>query len=243
MIEETKEENIEENIEENKFLKIKSIRTSSNAFNMKLKEGDIILALDGELINKSYEDLSKELQEIKERKILTLFRDGVFFNTFVYGSLGVVSENVSSTEIPELENFNSKDKIDLDAFYQQFEVFKKIGNPAILLNTSPSILASLAPPFWMIENRLWNFLGISLVFYMVLMMISPWLFFIGWILKSWYVGNSQIDILRLFYRLNNYNNSLSFCAKSEKEAQELSRKFDSKIDFYYSYLEPAVIED
>ena len=233
----------EETIEENKFLKIKSIRTSSNAFNMKLKEGDIILALDGELINKSYEDLSKELQEIKERKILTLFRDGVFYNTFVYGSLGVVSENISSTEIPELENFNPKENIDLDAFYQQFEVFKKIGNPAILLNTTPSILASLAPPFWMIENRLWNFLGISLVFYMVLMMISPWLFFIGWILKSWYVGNSQIDILRFFYRLNNYNNSLIFCTKNEKEAQELSRKFDSKIDFYYSYLEPVVVED
>ena len=233
----------EETIEENKFLKIKSIRTSSNAFNMKLKEGDIILALDGELINKSYEDLSKELQEIKERKILTLFRDGVFFNTFVYGSLGVVCENESSADIPELENFNSKYKIDLDAFYQQFEVFKKIGNPAILLNTSPSILASLAPPFWMIENRLWNFLGISLVFYMVLIMISPWLFFLGWVLKSWYVGNCQIDILRLFYRLNNYSQSLSFCAISEKEAQELSRKFDSKIDFYYSYLEPVVIED
>ena len=233
----------EETIEENKFLKIKSIRTSSNAFSMKLKEGDIILSLDGELINKSYEDLSKELQEIKERKILTFFRDGVFFNTFVYSSLGIVCENVSSADIPELENFNPKHEIDLDAFYHQFEVFKKIGNPAILLNTSPSILASLAPPFWMIENRLWNFFGISLVFYMVLVMISPWLFFIGWILKSWYVGNSQIDILRLFYRLNNYHNSLSFCAKSEKEAQELSRKFDSKIDFYYSYLEPVVIED
>ena len=237
------EETTEETIEENNVLKIKSIRTSSNAFNMKLKEGDIILALDGELINKSYEDLSKELQEIKERKILTLFRNGVFFNTFVYGSLGIVSENVPFTEIPELENFNSKHEVDLDAFYQQFEVFKKIGNPAILLNTSPSILASLVPPFWMIENRLWNFLGISLVFYIVLIMISPWLFFIGWILKSWYVGNSQIDILRLFYRLNNYNNSLSFCAKSEKEAQELSRKFDSKIDFHFSYLEPVVIED
>ncbi len=233
----------EETIEENKFLKIKSIRTLSNAFNMKLKEGDVILALDGELINKNYEDLSKELQKIKERKILTLFRDGVFFNTFVYGSLGVVCENESSADIPELENFNSKYKIDLDAFYQQFEVFKKIGNPAILLNTSPSILASLAPPFWMIENRLWNFLGISLVFYMVLIMISPWLFFLGWVLKSWYVGNCQIDILRLFYRLNNYSQSLSFCAISEKEAQELSRKFDSKIDFYYSYLEPVVIED
>ena len=43
-------------------------------------------------------------------------------------------------------------------------------------------------------------------------MISPWLFFIGWILKSWYVGSSQIDILRLFYRMHNYRLSLSFCA-------------------------------
>ena len=233
----------EEIIKENKFLKIKSIRTSSNAFQMMLKEGDVILALDGELINKSYEDFSKELQEIKVQKILTLYRDGIFFNTFVNGSLGVVCEDEYSDKILELENFDPKENFDLDAFYQQFEVFKKIRSTAILLNTTPTILASLAPPFWMIQNRLWNFLGISLIFYMVLIMISPWLFFIGWVLKSWYVGNSQIDILRFFYRLNNYSQSLSFCAKSEKEAQELSRKFDSKIDFYYSYLEPVVIED
>ena len=102
------------------------------------------------------------------------------------------------------------------------------------MNTFPTILASLAPPLWMIQNRLWNFFGVSLVFYVVLLMISPWLFFIGWILKSWYVGNSQIDLLRFFYRLNNYRLSLIFCAINEKEAQEIARKFDSQIDFYYS---------
>mgnify|MGYP003306769714 CR=1 FL=1 len=63
--------------------------------------------------------------------IITLFREGVFFNTFVYGSLGIVCENVSSADIPELENFNPKHRIDLDAFYHQFEVFKKIGNRAM----------------------------------------------------------------------------------------------------------------
>tara|TARA_A100001015_G_scaffold204275_1_gene228322 strand:- start:396 stop:569 length:174 start_codon:yes stop_codon:yes gene_type:complete len=57
------------------------------------------------------------------------------------------------------------------------------------------------------------------------------------------VGSSQIDILRLFYRLANYRLSSIFCAKSEKEAQELSRQFDNKIDFYYSYLEPVVLEE
>ena len=37
---------------------------------MKLKENDIIFSLDGELVNISYDDLSKELSDLKERKIL-----------------------------------------------------------------------------------------------------------------------------------------------------------------------------
>ena len=94
----------EEIVTEKSFLQIKSIRTSSNAFLMKLKEGDVIIALDGELVHKSYEELSKELSEIKKKKkVITLFREGVFFNTFVYGPLGVICENITPEKIPELE--------------------------------------------------------------------------------------------------------------------------------------------
>ena len=233
----------EEIITEKSFLQIKSIRTSSNAFIMKLKEGDVIIALDGEMTHKSYEQLSKELSEIKEKKVITLFRKGVFFNTFVYGPLGVICENVTSDTIPELEISNINGYFQKDESYFLFEIFKKPGSVAILLNTTPSILASIAPPLWMLHNRLWTFFCITMVFYFMLFMISPWLFFIGWILKSWYVGSNQIDLLRFFYRLHNFRLSLSFCAKSDKEAQEIARKFDNKIDFYFSYLEPVIIED
>ena len=233
----------EEIVTEKSFLQIKSIRTSSNAFLMKLKEGDVIIALDGELVHKSYEEFSKELSEIKEKKVISLFREGVFFNTFIYGPLGVVCENITSENIPELEILNISDQYQKDEIYFLFEVFKKPGSVAILLNTMPSILASIAPPLWMLQNRLWNFFCITMVFYFMLFMISPWLFFIGWILKSWYVGNSQIELLRFFYRLHNYRLSLSFCARTDKEAQEIARKFDEKIDFNFSYLEPVIIED
>ena len=233
----------EEIVTEKSFLQIKSIRTSSNAFMMKLKEGDVIIALDGEMVHKSYEELSKELSEIKEKKVITVFRDGVFFNTFIYGSLGVICENITPEKIPELEISNINEIFQKDEIYFLFEVYKKPGTTAILLNTMPSILASIAPPLWMIQNRLWNLLFITIFFYFMLFMISPWLFFIGWILKSWYVGNSQIELLRYFYRLNNYRLSLIFCARSDKEAQEIARKFDEKIDFDFSYLEPVIIED
>lgn len=233
----------EEIVTEKSFLQIKSIRTSSNAFMMKLKEGDVIIAIDGEIVNKSYEELSKELSEIKEKKVITLFRDGVFFNTFIYGSLGVICENITPEKLPELEILNINEHFQKDEFYILFEVFKKPGSVATLLNTTPSILASIAPPLWMLQNRLWNLFFITMVFYFMLFVISPWLFFIGWILKSWYIGNSQIELLRFFYRLNNYRLSLSFCARNDKEAQEIARKFDEKIDFHFSYLEPVIIED
>ena len=233
----------EETQTEKSFLQIKSIRSSSNASIMNLKEGDVIIALDGELVNKSYEDFSKELGEKKEKKVLTLLREGVFFNTFIYGALGVVCENTTAEKIPDLENINIKDHFQQVDHYFLFEVFKKPGRVAILLNTAPSILASIAPPLWMLQNRLWTYFCITIIFYICLFMVSPWLFFIGWILKSWYVGNSQIDLLRFFFRFNNYRLSLSFCSKNDKEAQETARKFDDKVDFNYSYLEPVISED
>ena len=228
--------------QEKKFLKIKSIRTSSRAFQMMLKENDIILCLDGEFVNQTYEIFSKELHEIVDKKILTLVRDEILFNTFIEGPLGVVCEEVSSKEITNLENLDLKKILDLNSFYQQFEVYKKPQSVSVLLNTIPTILASLAPPLWMVQNKLWIFLSISLIFYMILFVVSPWLFFIGWILKSWYVGSCQIDILRYFYRFNNYRFWISFCEDSEKKAQQLARKFDNKVDFDYSYLEPVITQ-
>ena len=228
--------------EDKKFLKIKSIRTSSRAYQMLLKENDIILCLDGEFVNVTYEVFSKELSEIKDKKILTIVRNEILFNTFIEGPLGVICEEISSKEISNLENFDLKKILDLNNFYQQFEVYKRPQSVSVLLNTIPTILASLAPPLWMVQNKLWVFLGISLVFYTVLLVVSPWLFFIGWILKSWYVGSCQIDILRYFYTFNNYRFWISFCEDSEKKAQLLARKFDNKVDFDYSYLEPAIIE-
>ena len=57
-----------------------------------------------------------------------------------------------------------KKVLDLNSFYQQFEVYKKPQSVSVLLNTIPTILASLAPPLWMVQNKLWIFLGISLFF-------------------------------------------------------------------------------
>ena len=231
----------QENLEK-KFLKIISIRTSSRAYQMKLKEDDIILCLDGEVVSITYEELSKKLKDIENKSILTILRDGIYFHTYVYGPIGVICEQIYSNQIPDLNLIDLQKIFDVNASYQQYEIYKNLGNVCILLNTVPTILASLAPPLWMIQNRLWMLFGISMVYYSILLIISPWLLCIGWVLKSWYVGNNQIEILQYFYRFNNYKLWLSFCEINDQKAQELARQIDNKIDFDFSYLEPAVIE-
>jgi hypothetical protein len=231
----------QENLEK-KFLKIISIRTSSRAYQMKLKEDDIILCLDGEVVSLTYEELSKKLKDIENKSILTILRDGIYFHTYVYGPIGVICEQIDSNQIPDLNLIDLQKIFDVNASYQQYEIYKNLGNVCILLNTVPTILASLAPPLWMIQNRLWMLFGISMVYYSILLIISPWLLCIGWVLKSWYVGNNQIEILQYFYRFNNYKLWLSFCEINDQKAQELARQIDNKIDFDFSYLEPAVIE-
>ena len=51
-----------------KFLKIKNVKVFSNAYNLRIKEGDIIVGLNGEYYNSTYEDLKKLLDEDEEDK-------------------------------------------------------------------------------------------------------------------------------------------------------------------------------
>ena len=53
-----------------KFLKITNVRVFSNAYNLRIKENDIIIGLNGEYFNSSYEDLKKTLMKMKKIKLL-----------------------------------------------------------------------------------------------------------------------------------------------------------------------------
>ena len=124
----------QENLEK-KFLKIISIRTSSRAYQMKLKEDDIILCLDGEVVSITYEELSKKLKDIENKSILTILRDGIYFHTYVYGPIGVICEQIDSNQIPDLNLIDLQKIFDVNASYQQYEIYKNLGNVCVLLNT------------------------------------------------------------------------------------------------------------
>ena len=226
-----------------KFLKIKNVRIFSNAYNLRVKEGDIILGLNGEYFNSSYEDLKKALDEDEEEKIITIFREGTCFNITLKSSLGVTCEEVDENHIKDFSNTDIKNVYEIDKLYKQFEVYKNFRKKGFVIDIELSILASLAPPLWMLHNRLWMNLFFTVIFFVIMFMVSPWLFCISWVLKSWYYGLNQINVLRNYYNFKDYRLFLVLTCLNEEEAQIISRKLDPKIEFDYSYLEPPVRDE
>ena len=226
-----------------KFLKIKNVRVFSNAYNIRLKESDIIVGLNGEYFNSSYEDLKKALDEDEEEKILTIFREGICFNITTNSSLGITCEEIDENHIKDFSNINIKNILEKDRSYKQFEVYKNFKKNGFIIDLDLSILASIAPPLWMLHHRLWMNLFFTIIFLIIMFLVSPWLFFISWVLKSWYYGLNQINVLRNYYNFKDYRLFLVLTCLNEEEAQIISRKLDPKIDFDFSYLDPPMRDE
>ncbi len=226
-----------------KFLKIKNVRVFSNAYNLRIKEGDVILGFDGEFFNSSLEDLKKALDEDEEEKVLTIFREGTCFNITTKSSLGVTCEEIDENHIKDFSSTDTKKVLEKDKSYKQFEVYKNFRRKGFIIDPELSILASIAPPLWMLHHRLWINLFFTIIFLVIMFLVSPWLFLISWVLKSWYYGLNQINVLRNYYNLKDYRLFLVLTCLNEEEAQIISRKLDSKIDFDFSYLEPPIRDE
>ena len=226
-----------------KFLKITNVRAFSNAYNLRIKADDIIIGLNGEYFNSSYEDLKKVLDENEDEKNLTIFREGTCFNITIKSSLGVTCEEIEENHIKDFSNTDIKNIFKKEKSYTQFEVYKNIKKNGFILDLELSILASIAPPLWMLYHRLWLHLFFTIIFLIIMLLVSPWLFCISWVLKSWYYGLNQINVLRNYYNLKDYRLFLVLSCLNEEEAQIISRKLDPKIDFDYSYLEPPVRDE
>ena len=226
-----------------KFLKINNVRVFSNAYNLRIKENDIIIGLNGDYFNSSYEDLKKALDEDEEEKIVTIFREGICFNISTKSSLGITCEELNENHIKDFSNIDIRNVFEKDKSYKQYEVYKNFKKNGYILDLELSILASVAPPLWMLYHRMWTNLSFTIIFLVIMFLVSPWLFCISWVLKSWYYGLNQINVLRNHYNYKDYRLFLVLTCLNEEQVQIISRKLDPKIDFDFSYLDPPVRDE
>ena len=122
--------------------------------------------------------------------------------------------------------------------YRIFEVLRDINRKCVIIDTQPSMLAMLASPVWLIQNRLWEVLLAVILIYGATLTVSWMLFVIAVVLLALYFRQAQLTLQRSFNLMRQRQMWMIVAARSVQEVQEVCRQFDPKSTYNPSFVGP-----
>ena len=228
------------------FLKIDMLTRGSHALSLMLRNGDMIVGLNGKTFRGNQKILNQKLKD-EETKIITIYRKEIFFNVKANGPLGIKLVEVGSEEADELlkkteEYFKSIN--DLKEF-REFEIYKGKNNFYDIIEIQDnSLLASLLPFIWCYHHRLYGPLFLMVATFLLLGSIAWWLLLAAWVILTIYMSKGSMSLLRgycLFQEMRPYMKVYAF---SNKQVQEIIRSLDKKSNYRFPFIDPPeFIED
>lgn len=239
-------ESLEQNtkIDNSPFLKIAEHGRSSRTKALKLKINDVVVAVDGTEFRSTSEDLVDLLSSEEDGKwLLTIFRDGLFFEIFTIGPLGGILKFTTDEETFQISKQFSERPIFEKSEFRTFEVLKNLHKKCDIYDTSFSQIAVILPPVWLLQNRMWEpFIAVMSV-YLVTFNVSFILFFISSLIIAIYFKQGQITIRRSYSMFQEYQVWAIIASIDEASVQQICRKFDPKCDFIKSLVGPPVVTE
>ena len=230
------ENNEVENLDEVKtasFLKVSELKLKCRARNLRLREDDVIVAVDGEPFHGSILEFINILSEEDKKTLLTIKRNEVFFEIITHGSLGSTFKFTKDEETIEIENSFKNHTIYPVDEYIIYEVLRDLKRKIDIIDTSTSSLTWALPPFWLIQNKLWEVLLVTISVYLITFSVAWWMFVITWILLAIYFNKGQTTILRSFSIYRDKHFWLVLAGQNEEQIQKICRDLDPKCNFEY----------
>jgi len=211
------------------LLKIATNGLSIPDYVKKLKEADILVAIDGKL----YEDgpanlremfLSKQGEEAKW--LLTLWRDGQVFDILITmpieSKFGLATEEETSWAKEEFQKHVYGDF----KSYQNFEIYRDSHNICDILSLEKDPMAGFFPALWLLKYRLFPPLGVVLISYGLTFFINVYLFLITYIILSRFIHVSQENILRSFTLFSGKKHYMTIAGTNEKDVGVIVKNID-----------------
>ena len=210
-------ENLNE-IQTASFLKVSELKLKCRARNLRLKEDDVIVAVDGEPFHGSILEFTNILSEEDKKTLLTIKRNEVFFEIITHGSLGSTFKFTSEEETIEIEKSFTDHIIYPNEQYKIYEVLRDLKRKVDIIDTSTSSV------------------------YLITLSVAWWMFVITWILLAIYFNKGQTTILRSFSIYRDKHFWLVLAGQNEEQIQKICRDLDPKCNFEYPLLPPIVEE-
>lgn len=223
------------------FIKIKSLSRVSHGRDLRLRDGDIIIAIDGELNTndiQAFRALGDEARLRQEKQLLTICRGGIVYDVFAEGRLGAdldyADAEASSAAAALFANHHMGPK----DHYQNYEALRDVQRHVVLYDTGYSSIATIAPPAWLLQHRAWEPLAATVAAYAASFVVHWGLFAATAILMAIYFHRIQFRIIRNYSLFTEHYFWHVCAARSSAEAQLVCRQIDPKCKFDFSHVGP-----
>ena len=223
------------------FLKLKEHGQSSRTRALRLKEEDVIVAVDGVSFHDTVDNLVDLLasdEEEDSKWLLTIWRNGKFFEIFARGPLGGVLEFTRPDESKMIAELFEKRDVGEKSEYQIYEALRDVKRVVDVYDTSFSNVAVIMPPVWLIQQKMWEPLLAILCVYLITFSVNIFLFVIAAILLGFYFKKGQVTLRRSYGLFQDRQVWAILAARSDLEAQQSCRALDEKVNFINSLVKP-----
>ena len=211
------------------LLKIATDGISIQDYVKRLKESDILVAVDGELFLEGPAELQNRfrMEEGDEPKwLLTFYRDGQLFDILlrapIQSQFGLATEQETKWA---LEQFKTHVYGEFSE-YQNYEVYRNGSNICDILSLEKDPVAFILPGLWCLKYRLYPPLAALLAAYLTTFFINIFLFVITYLILSRFVYISQDNIMRSFTLYAGKNHYMTIASTNENDVSAIVKKID-----------------
>ena len=222
------------------FLKLKKHGQSSRTKALRLKENDVIVAIDGSSYHESIDQLVDLLSsgEEDDKWLLTVWRNGKFFEIFTRGPLGGIFEFTRPEESQMIMELFQKREMGQKEEYRIFEALRDVKRVVDVYDTTHTQLAVILPPVWLVQQKMWEPLLAILCVYLITFSVNIYLFILAVVLVGLYLRKGQVTLRRSYGLFQDRQVWAIVAARSDKEAQEMCRNLDEKVNFINAVVKP-----
>jgi len=222
------------------FLKLKEHGQSSRTKALRLKENDVIVAIDGSSYHESIDQLVDLLSsgEEDDKWLLTVWRNGKFFEIFTRGPLGGIFEFTRPEESQMIMELFQKREMGQKEEYRIFEALRDVKRVVDVYDTTHTQLAVILPPVWLVQQKMWEPLLAILCVYLITFSVNIYLFILAVDLVGLYLRKGQVTLRRSYGLFQDRQVWAIVAARSDKEAQEMCRNLDEKVNFINAVVKP-----
>ena len=213
------------------LLKIASDGIAIQDYVKRLKESDILVAVDGELFLEGPSELQNKFQMEagdEPKWLLTFYRDGQLFDILlrapIQSQFGLATEQETKWA---LEQFKTHVYGEFSE-YQNFEVYRNGSFICDILSVEKDPVAFILPSLWCLKYRLYPPLAALVAAYLITFFINIFLFLITYLILSRFVYISQDNIMRSFTLYAGKNHYMTIASTNENDVSAIVKKIDPK---------------